>query len=151
MENSDNKYYTPTIEEFHVGFEYENKQFLKHITNLNEHTEEDYTYIKCEWSKFIDFKDVFNLFFENGNIVDITVPKSIRVKYLDREDIESLNLEVFELDMGEYSAFYIKKGKDVIAAWFPDDIEENIEINDLLFTILNKSELKRLLKQLQII
>jgi hypothetical protein len=144
-----NKYYKPEIEEFHIGFEYEAKQFLKTITypSKNKITDQEHEWVKCKWSKFIGFKDVFNIVCEDGEVVDLSVPDAIRVKHLDREDIESLGLTVYELDMETHIAYYIKKGIKIICGWFPDDETENIEIGEL-FTIKNKSEFKRILRQI---
>lgn len=65
MENK-NKYYQPEIEEFHVGFEYEIK-------------------ISSEFTK-----ETFNQFEERAyrQIYDFLILKQVRVKHLDREDIE---------------------------------------------------------------
>lgn len=63
-----NKYYTPKIEEFHVGFEYEAKDPL---TN--------------EWVEFEINLEFGSLWFASAN--------DTRVKYLDKEDIESLGWE----------------------------------------------------------
>ena len=77
-----NKHYTPTIEEFHVGFEYE------------QHEDYDNPLQDKEWHKLV--------FGVNGtdNPENMTYPGSlniIRVKHLDREDIESLG---FKDDVG---------------------------------------------------
>jgi hypothetical protein len=65
MENN-NKYYTPTIKEFHVGFEYE----FKHPSG---------------WVKeSMSWQSPHEIF------ADAIVMKSIKVKYLDQDDIESL-------------------------------------------------------------
>ena len=66
------KYYTPKIEEFHVGFRYEL------LTD---------PYIYQTWDKLICYKDkvVPSLF--------LTEDDSCRVKYLDQADIEELGWE----------------------------------------------------------
>jgi len=61
----ENKYYTPEIEEFFVGFEYEVYDKLHGVWNKEN-----------------------NFFLQQGDFKD-----SIRVKHLDREDIESLGWE----------------------------------------------------------
>lgn len=66
------KYYTPSIEEFHVGFEFELKDPITQI-----------------WVKFIFEED--KLWFIKSNIS--------RVKYLNKEDIESLGFELIEEDI----------------------------------------------------
>ena len=64
----ESKYYTPEIEEFHVGFEYE------------------YKYNDKGWTQ-----KVYEPHFE---VDKIEAEKYCRVKYLDKEDIESLGFEV---------------------------------------------------------
>ena len=131
-----NKYYTPEIEEFHIGFEYERHQY------------ED-----GNWFKYT---------VEERDILD-HAEKEIRVKYLDKEDIESLGFKEKSL---KYYIFNEPSGKlpywnKVILdfRWSYKDISIiGIRADDLgmeegiLFrgNIKNKSELKKLLKQLNI-
>lgn len=68
MIKDNNKYYTPEIEEFHIGFEYE--------FNVGNTT----------WTKFIFDLDRPDKVLENFKLN----PQLFRVKYLDKEDIESL-------------------------------------------------------------
>ena len=125
----ESKYYTPSTEEFHVGFEYE--EFVK----------------RKGWMP-VTLKDLesWNLNSE-GFCIDYD---DYRVKYLDREDIESLGWELgWKMGLNEDSFTY----KDNQLYW-----QDNqwIQIYDwdskIIFqgTIKNKSELKRLLKQLGI-
>lgn len=80
------KYYTPSIEEFHEGFEYEMKANFGDGTVKNQEQ-----YDNAKWEK-----DVYTL--RSFPYVDRTMngnnpnnlPPALRVKYLDREDIESL-------------------------------------------------------------
>lgn len=73
----ENKYYTPFIEEFHVGFEYE-----RFIPQPNA-TEE-----QC-WEKLQMSVNYLTL----DDLDDEIIEKEIRVKYLCKEDIESLGFE----------------------------------------------------------
>lgn len=123
----ENKYYTPEIEEFHVGFEYER---LHMLINYDQkwHTEE-VTHIKND------------LTFFNKEIKE----NRIRVKYLNREDIESLGFMynnkgnhenkdgfmICEQPLGKYT---IHKDDEVL----------------FFGTIKNKSELRRILKQIEV-
>jgi len=66
------KYYTPTIEEFHVGFEYEALEVKDNTWNKDTFTEKD---------KFPIFKTGIELGW-------------LRVKHLDREDIESVGFKL---------------------------------------------------------
>lgn len=133
---SDNKYYTPTIEEFYFEFEYEEligEEWIPRPSfNIHDHCIADYDGI-------IEF-DLYNLI-EN---------KKVRVKYLDQEDIESLGFKqdslysfrkndwIIEVNLNE-----LHIGKDTLDIYL---------VSDLRFkgTIKNKSELVKLLKQLGI-
>jgi len=132
----DNKYYIPSIEEFHVGFEYEIvlpqweiQEFRSTIMGVNEDL---YAIEKC------------------------LKLNRIRVKYLYKEDIESLGFEE-TIDDTEGNTWY---KKDRIKLCFVEGLNFNIEIcdnyasklNDTIFKgiVKNKSELKKLLKQLGI-
>jgi hypothetical protein len=129
--NEDNKYYTPKIEEFHVGFEYE------FVDGDSEDWEKDII------SSKYDLKEVMGNLFLN-----------FRVKYLDREDIESLGFK--------FDKFWIREEKGSIylfnfygLTYFNSTRTIKIWLRDTdecIFagTIKNKSELKRLLKQLGI-
>ena len=142
----ENKYYTPEIEEFHVGFNYENKNFGKWINTIYDGmptlmSKSYYDDCGCEYIAVED------------DIKDSLV----RVKYLDKEDIESLGfvLQIVELgqdtNINELGIF--KKGDDsCYGTYFSDNVhgEKNIELFNTYFYIKNKSELKILLKQLGI-
>jgi len=136
------KYYIPTIEEFHVGFDY-------------EIWEKKLVYDKV-W-KFRVNKYMFNekhvtqVFF-NYNFIEDLKEEKIRVKYLDREDIESLDFKY--LIKNHYTTH---SGDGYIINTF--DFDNTIIISygdihdsDTIFRgiVKNKSELKKLLKQLQI-
>ena len=131
----ENKYYTPEIEEFHVGFEYEvneatrvdEEQWMKDIFDLEY-------FIMCDY----DLIPESTLQAKIGN-------KLIRVKYLDEADFISLgfapaprghrydrkDLQIYHTDTDPtYVEIYSNHGAD-----FNGDVK-------------NKSELRRLLKQL---
>jgi hypothetical protein len=123
------KYYTPTIEEFHIGFEceanYNNKMMIP-----------------------ITMQGV------GQEVVDYHKQNVYKVKYLDREDIESLGFNTE--DNGEC---YNKTNAFDIYGLYPWEWNKGIQnqykiiLNgDTLFLgiIKNKSELKVLLKQLNI-
>lgn len=151
MEKSDveSKYYTPSIEEFHVGFEYE----------YNDNTIENPIYIQ-RISSPIDFVihsyDAYEL--DEDEIL------FTRVKYLDKEDIESLGFkQVTEPWMKKRSHCYFKctipnilGGEEEYLIYDFNDhrltigditsFEESYNVHNIV--IRNKSELKVLLKQL---
>jgi len=152
--NKEIKYYTPDIEAFHVGFEYEflnNSDFKKGLNTWRPST------------------------FVNGqHITEYALENLYRVKYLDKEDIE----EVFGKNIIKYESFYgkqyttdnyyeleIKTGPvDETRTRFRLRIKGDNKLTiekagwDLIFDgnfifqgyIKNKSELKILLKQLNI-
>lgn len=132
----EHKYYTPTIEEFHVGFEYEYKPILAGLNNE-----------RGEWKKVtFDFIPLSHIELEYT-----------RVKHLDREDIESLGFILNVVDCGEdtqYNELGIRRNKEggYFGTFFLDDThgEYNMQIFESFYRIKNKSELKRLLKQLGI-
>lgn len=170
----ENKYYTPEIEEFHIGFEYETIK-LKTIdmndipkgVSLDEYIKSKNwidEWIPIVWNKFSSFENKFNVEYQNGIICNISVPNSIRVKYLDKEDIESLgfiydktsneeqlkfykdNLNLFYRPVTkELGAFTIDPAKNDYMARY------NMDNKLVRFLIIkNKSELKKLLQQLNI-
>lgn len=152
------KYYTPKIEEFHFGFEYEVSNAL--IRGVLEVRPE------LEWYhyKFINIKP-YDLEFIEYNLnhkLDM-----IRVKYLDREDVESLgfiqsrlsdNCFLFKNKVDLFGrmksdiGINFNQGKNHVLIYFvPDGRSIPAGINLFVGDIKNKSELKRLLTQLQII
>ena len=151
---NDNKYYTPKLEEFHVGFEFEYKKFdgtKKTIFELQQ----------INWTKSI-VKSINDLpYIERG--LD---PANVRVKYLDREDLESLGFHFRETNKMSYWYDYknnidnLPGGYKVYSAELLHDPDRNtIKITfivegekEVFFEgfIKNKSELKKLLKQLGI-
>lgn len=136
----ESRYYTPTIEEFHVGFEYE---------IWDDMNDGDY-----QWFPTI-FGGIIGKLSALQYSVDITVVNNIlnqggiRVKYLDREDIESLGFKYlgrgdreiyvrgeWELQTFVYPVFQVRVTNNVGSTRF-----FNGELK-------NKSELKRILKQI---
>ena len=147
------KYYTPEIEEFHIGFEYE----YEDINESGSTTSWYKTVIKENECYIIDqhlkYSDDLNL----------------RVKYLDKEDIESLGfissnvIDVLKeedefikgFEKNTYILYIQEDKKLVIYNQKEYDISNKITGNwteEILFKglIKNKSELIKLLKQLGI-
>lgn len=130
------KYYTPSIEEFRVGFEYE-----------------VYVPEKELWSKETFYLDASHInLVKYVNIQTENTLKKVRVKYLDREDIESLGWGNYE-PPHEYNHTWNLRNYKLIA-WFNSDIPTVRIIYEypIIFQgeVKNKSELKILLKQLRI-
>jgi hypothetical protein len=131
-----NKYYTPTIEEFHVGFEFE---FLKDINYIKE-------VFLCNSQFGFTFDDFPEL------------AKLSRVKYLDKKDIESLGWKFEKQHPGLDDMTF---SKEELTLDFEDiegirdrvriyEFNGDTDLNYFCGTIKNKSELKALMKQLRI-
>ena len=139
----ENKYYTPTIEEFHVGFEFEHLNFEGKLVSFIEQKREWNKEI-CDWA----WLDIICDDYEH----DKEEVLKYRVKYLDKEDIESLGV-VIDLEDNVGFEGYFKSDSVIFISYRIDSKHLNI-LNDgsSLFygTIKNKSELKVLLKQLGI-
>ena len=133
----ESKYYTPDISEFHVGFKYQ-------VLSL----ESDLEACVYKWNE--------EVFTENSNILgyiqDIKVNK-IRVKYLDKDDIESLGFSETTTKQ------FIKNAPGSLPYWtqvvidfrWPEDITiigKRGEEVGMLFrgAVRNISELKKVLK-----
>lgn len=161
----DNKYYTPSIEDFHVGFEYEIIPSIGFMIidfeNNNNNTIVKYAteFLKCEWM------------IKSGNLLGDGLPEikaaikdsKIRVKYLDKEDIENL-LGTCEILSELHNNIIIclfkgnsnRQNKESEFQFYYNPISKWVLIYEPLGTrfagfIKNISELKVLLKQLQII
>lgn len=133
------KYYTPEREEFCWGFEYESEEDPR--TGIWEKQ------VVGGWSKF--------KYFDNDSDVDY------RVKYLDKEDIESLGFnqitdDCFSLPIKEYRGRLNQEVRilirQTILIYLAMDMNYMDKDNLVLFTgnIKNKSEFIKLLKQLGI-
>ena len=132
---ADNKYYTPDISEFHVGFECE---FFNRMQNKT-------------WESIIcDVDDVsiaYDAYEHGSDEWGDSMEKTFRIKYLDKEGIESLGFNYNKSD-----EVYVNKNGLVL----DQHIDGNISIFDAQYDwvnvikIKNKSELKKLLQQLGI-
>ena len=126
-----NKYYTPKIEEFFVGFEFE--------TN----------YLYDVWESRVLSSSEADYFF-NTYYAD-AVATEFRVKYLDKEDLENLGFRNYMKSVNDtykLNDTVIRIKSDYILVFRYDEYT----IDELLFkgVIKNKSELKKLLTQLGI-
>lgn len=141
----ENKYYIPEIEEFRVGFEYESfivTEIAADKIPKREWLTEVYTGKQFE-------KDGISTAFKLRKH-PVTGENWTRVKYLDKDDIESLGF------ICNYTDQYFK-GDDTILVdddFFMQIIRRKEDSVDEAYlfqgTIKNKSELKVLLKQLNI-
>lgn len=154
----ESKYYTPTIEEFHIGFEFEykskNDDWDKIDYNNWMHPREDKYLKHCTESELL----------RSFNFIDQCIKRNeLKVKYLDKEDIKSLGWEF----IGKSIDIWFKKEGHFDLGWNAHKIIMHYGLHDNklhiyaddpglnnyeLFrgTIKNKSELKRLMQQLSI-
>ena len=164
------KYYTPSREEFRIDFEYESKHFIGNPF-ANEELKKTNWYDKCIINNFNDLSLVDSAINENR----------LRVKSLDREDIESLRFEklikkdipkcFYPLldDIEKINSFFQLNSSKIDITWYLQKYHSeynntSIKIikeerfkgnyyNDTIFdgNIKNKSELIVILKQIGII
>lgn len=146
----ESKYYTPTIEEFHIGFEYEDLRFDPEWKLATSGGTWYTKTVATGYSLLSVFKN-----YKIGYLIDLdTKEANYRVKYLDREDIESLGWEI-RTDSNackfipEYTIgrFYLKHclGGNLT-------IYDDSAVDEYCFRgeIKNKFELRKLMKQLNI-
>jgi len=145
----ENKYYTPKIEEFCVGFEYE----VNGLEGIWDNGKEERKWVHTS----ID-DNIHQLFAETKRLKE--EPQNIRVKYLDKEDIESLGWECikqhpgttnFYFERNEYSLDFDPEFGDKWNLRIYDGKDYENEFNYFSGIIKNKSELEKLMKQLNIL
>ena len=141
-----NKYYTPEIEEFHVGFECEwqskvrNETWNKQVCDGDlvsiaydsiEHQDEDEPFEEEFRVKFLDTEDILDLGFKYTNndldLLKVTKESTIRIRLRLFEDAPHLSIYHTDELYNKEQALRIFSGE-----------------------IKNKTELKKLLKQLGI-
>ena len=142
----EDKYYTPEIEEFHVGFEYESLEIGSQTKFNKDVVTDNHLYGDYDQSTLLS-----ELYFH---------PERARVKYLDKEDIESLGFKFKEGTESSYvkdnitmHVYYAKRWNtknDTITIFKRDLIRAVGKTIIFSGTIKNKSELFKLLKQLGI-
>lgn len=179
MKNTDleNKYYTPAIEEFHVGFEYEVREtrYSYEVQHLEDNKFKVLSEPKqvSDWYKEVYKLDSFMYSLEDeifDNLSAYVENKTVRVKYLDKEDIESFGFintknyssgsnyqkivdgylfyEITNEEWGDETILTIERFYQ--SKLIAKPINEHNSVTIFQGTIKNKSELKVLLKQLGI-
>lgn len=141
MENENNKYYTPSIEEFHVGFEFE---YLPPLWT----SEMERVWIKYNWNSKLATIGLHDNYISIGGV--IIKEDCLRVKHLDKEDIEELGWKMVWND--SHGVDYTYEGKWQLSVPLKGDFIQIFKDRASYFkgTIKNKSELIRLMKQLGI-
>jgi len=163
----DKKYYIPSIDEFHVGFEFEYLEYLE------DDDREWFSNIYCDTlskSKCYIKKSFLWDYMELNKAIN---SGDIRVKYLDKDDIESLGFIYTDENYTNYGdgyKGYIKNVTKIANRESNYGLKCMIHYNDKTnFTIIeagmfnsfggnwkfkgtikNKSELKKLMEQLEI-
>ena len=133
------KYYTPAIEEFHVGFEFE-EEYVGSVRGMR-------TWVPTK------FRGDYSTNYMYENLTKHKTPRC-RVKFLDKEDIESLGFKHIGAGWFESKELdcRIRKWKglevDIYKNWSHLNVTEQNELKCFTGKIKNKSELKKLLKQL---
>lgn len=140
-----NKYYTPEIEEFHFGFEFES----------------NYVLFGKDWTKVV-LSEEHDWFY--SSYVNDAVPTEFRVKYLDKEDIESLGWIYNDISKEfnykfkkefNYRLWFSPNNPDLfsirIEGWYSREGKIDAKFDMFLGNLKNKSELKKLMQQLHIL
>ena len=164
------KYYTPEIEEFHIGFEFEVEDLMKPDDNLKDINGKHWIKSVIDHSAKYDNYDYKSL--EQIEQMDMVyVRNTFRVKYLcinDFNDLLKCESIVKSKDILEKECYLILTNYDVNKSlyendnsisikFYPDncyvEIRNHLDYSHSYFrgTIKNKSELKKLLKQLNIL
>lgn len=136
----ENKYYTPELEEFYVGFEYE-------VLRKSPTTE--------EWVKFI-FPKYPRVGVEWGtqDPYNIVGRLTHRVKYIDKEDIESLGCIQDTNNIYWYTynnhVFNYSDVTNWMNVWIKDTFYSPGRTAVFSGIVKNKSEFKKLIKQLDL-
>ena len=134
---TNNKYYTPLIEEFHIGFEYQS------LTDPRQ-PEKDIAWSDEELRTEVDMMNVFKYMIEDDFMEH-------RCKFLDKEDIESFGFihdRGYMYNFGQYRLHFIQPDNELDII----HIYDNESNDDTIFlgNIKNKSEFKFILKRLGI-
>jgi len=124
------KYYTPELEEFYPGFEYEYLQLVNGVAKWK----------KDSFGRVVTSISTLKYLFDNG----------VRVKHLDHEDIESLGWYSGRLQGLNEDSFTLNDNQ---LYWQDNQFIQIYNWNSTIIfegIIKNKSELRRLMKQLRI-
>jgi len=143
MKKYKDKYYVPSLEEFYIGFEFEYRNHFGKDVGI---------WTTEKTTSFSNLKGLLNT-------------NSIRVKYLNKKDIIELGFKDNGLSSSRHDYFFRMDAPGKLGYWTEIALDfrwgiEDISIKgfrgneeDYLFRgiIKNKSELKKLLKQLNVI
>lgn len=157
-------YYIPDISEFYVGFEYEfwgstvGGVDILDINNPYGSSNRINPSIQVWTNEEVNINPFYSRTLQS--ISELILSKQIRVKRLDKEDIECLGFVAEVVECGEdteHDTFGIRL-KNATEGYYGNfyplnnpDIEENLEIFNSFYMIKNKAEFKKLIKQLNIL
>lgn len=145
-QQKENNYYTPELEDFYTGFEFEYKPKEGPWVKVNYNN-----WMSPNKGMELDFCTE-NELLSNFNKLDVATKRLniVRVKYLDSEDIESLGFKHYN----EENAIERYELNGYFLYWYGNPFLSicKIDMNNQIFRgkIKNKSELKVLIKQLGI-
>ena len=163
----ENKYYTPDISEFYVGFEYEHCHSSVRFVMLNFKTGDTSNIGETKeiWEKSIFSGREYDIWESSFKFDDSLKNGQIRVKYLDKEDIESLGFSTGSYqemdDAGIYNFYSDSSTMPIYVIIYNENshlisiekIDERYLCNPKLHKLFrghikNKSELKKVLKMI---
>jgi hypothetical protein len=159
-----NKYYTPTLEEFHIGFEYETYNMSCGGYVIMDFSDGKYTFETVkEPTDHMWFKDKFRLpkmpidTVSDLKEIDSRIKENrIRVKYLDKEDLEDIGFIIEEEEIKPYGHYLKGKFKNNTELWYAKRQDnEKIYVSlkskryngNIRVRIKNKSDLVKIMKQ----
>lgn len=141
------KYYTPYLNEFHIGFDYEIKSSFADGTVKTRKQYEEAVWVKEHVNTVLDLVYIERMM---TGINSKNLPSAIRVKLLDKEDIESMG---WQHKSGQYferinTRLRLLENQRVrIENILP---VPNKDMSEFYGEIKNKNELKKLMVQLEI-
>ena len=147
----ENEYYTPSLEEFYIGFQFEYYSEEGNLLNKIDTT--------AKWNEQVVDSEWFNIIFDEYEHEFEEVANTYRVKYLTKECIESLGWVFEKLHTGTnmltFSKFVGKYKLTLDIANYNGGIRiyehgSGRSLNYFFGTIKNISEFKILCKQLGI-
>ena len=173
-----NNYYKPEIEEFHVGFEYEFHGITIGGIDVVDFSQNPPKTINSKkpdikvWNKESIYRDDYALYNRSfKSLEELIKTNQIRVKYLDKEDIESLGFKqigthIYDIEYNDPRGIdnniriLFRQGTSWVLITQGNEKSITTTLNDNIFSdwttrfsgnIKNKSELKKLLVQLGVL
>lgn len=145
-------YYTPTVEDFCVGFRYEYRDNY-HSMNPKEPDEVIWRRYVLGYDGYFESPPCPFGYYKEGQLMN-----DFRVKYLDQMDIEELGWEFIYAQPMISGYFQLTKNSEYRLSLFESNIliSRKNPVNDLITTVFlgeikNFNELQRLMNQLRIL